>query len=496
MNDDLSHLQPAPVWQHFFRLCRIPRPSKNESMARAAIADWARERGLGTRIDPAGNLVLSKAASPGHEDHPGVVLQGHLDMVCQKNSDSAHDFARDPIRCEQQDGWLLAAETTLGADNGIGVALALAVLEDDTLVHPALEVLLTVDEEAGMGGARALHADALDGRLLINLDTEEWGEIYLGCAGSADVVIDSGFPAETTTTGRWMSLKLGGLLGGHSGIDIHRQRGNAIKLLARVLHDSELDLRLVSLAGGTARNALPREAEAVLLIDEADIDRLRAQIDTRITALREEFAGTEQGLRAELRPAKAGGKPLTQAATQAVLALLHALPHGVRQMSDQLPGVVDTSNNIGILRLDDGRLRVELMVRSLRAAGVDALCAEIVDSCASAGIEASVTGSAPGWTPNPDSALLALVRDVYRQNFGAEPVTQVIHAGLECGLFAAIWPDMDLVSFGPTIRGAHAPGERVEIESVARAWHLLTAVLAAIPARNKILPQAPAHPAR
>jgi dipeptidase D len=409
-------------------------------------------------------------------------------MVCQKNGGSAHDFDHDPIRCEVDDGWVFAPETTLGADNGLGVALALAVLEDDGLRHPALEVLLTVDEEAGMGGARALLADAVNGRLLINLDTEEWGEIYLGCAGSADVLVDVELPTEAragTAAADWqaVTVRLGGLIGGHSGIDIHRQRGNAIKLLARVLRGLSrvgLDFRLVALGGGTARNALPREAEAVLLVEDGE--RLRGEIDALLDVLRDELAGVEQGLRIDLLPASAGERLLTRDAAQTVLALLHTLPQGVRRMSDHLPGVVESSNNVGIFRLDGGRLRVDLMVRSLRAAGVDALCAEIVDLCALAGIEANVTAPAPGWTPNPDSALLALARDVYRQHFGAEAATQVIHAGLECGLFAALWPEMDIVSFGPTIRGAHAPGERVEIESVAKVWRLLTEVLAAIPA--------------
>jgi dipeptidase D len=484
----LTTLQPVSVWRHFSTLCAIPRASGHEEAVRAALAAWAQGRGLGVKTDSAGTLILSKPASAGYGNRPGVVLQGHLDMVCQKNSGSAHDFARDPVRAEVRDGWVVAPDTTLGADNGIGVALALAALEAGDLAHPALEVLLTVDEETGMGGARGLRAEALNGRLLLNLDTEEWGEIYLGCAGSADVLIDAEFPVAPPTgeIAAWqaVSLRLTGLTGGHFGIDIHRQRGNAIKLLARILHGlahggGDHAFRLGRLSGGTARNALPREAEAVLAV--ADVDRLRAETGKLADTLGEELAGVEHGLRIDILPTAMPATLLHPAAARSVLALLHTLPHGVRRMSNQLPGVVDTSNNVGVLRLENGRLRVDIMVRSLREAGVQALCAEIIDLCALAGIDARATGHAPGWRPNPDSALLALVREVYRQTFGGEAAIQVIHAGLECGLFAATWPEMDIISFGPTIHGAHAPGERVEIASVEKAWRLLGAILAAIP---------------
>jgi dipeptidase D len=483
----LSTLEPVPVWRHFSTLCSIPRASGHENTVRATLAAWARKRGLGVESDACGNLILRKPASPGYENRPGVVLQGHLDMVCQKNAASTHDFNRDPIYAEIRDGWVFAPETTLGADNGIGVALALAALEADDIDHPPIEVLLTADEETGMGGARGLRASALEGRLLINLDTEEWGTIYLGCAGGTDVLIEATFPSEpcagTAMAGsQAVILRLSGLIGGHSGIDIHRQHGNAIKLLARILRKlacDGLDFRLAALTGGTARNALPREAEAVLIV--GDIERLRTETDKLVAGLHAELSGVDENLYAEILPTATPVTLLDSTAARTVLALLHALPHGVRRMSNQLPGVVDTSNNVGILRLDGGRLQVEIMVRSLREAGIQALCAEIDDLCSLAGLNARAAGHAPGWRPNPDSALLAMTQDVYRRTFGAEAAIQVIHAGLECGLFAATWPDMDIVSFGPTIQGAHAPGERVEIASVSKAWRLLTALLAAIP---------------
>ncbi|MDR3214037.1 MAG: aminoacyl-histidine dipeptidase [Azoarcus sp.] len=484
---DISTLHPAPVWRHFSTLCRIPRASGQERALRDELAAWARARGLGVKVDAIGNLVLSKPASPGYENRPGVVLQGHLDMVCQKNGGSAHDFARDPVRPVLRDGWVTAGDTTLGADNGIGVALALAVLEAGDLVHPALEVLLTVDEEAGMHGALGLKADAVQGRLLLNLDTEEWGELYIGCAGSADVIADAPLPTEAPTPG-WqaVSVRLSGLAGGHSGIDIHRLRGNAIKLLAGLLYEfaeTNVDFQLATLAGGTAHNAIPREAEATLCL--ADATRLQAVADRHLERLRRELTSEDSGVRIEIAPSVVTpGAALTGEATRRVVALLHGLPYGVRAMSQDMPAVVETSNNIGEARLADGRLHVNAMVRSLREDGIRRLAAEIVYLFSVAGVDhVQATGAGPGWIPNPDSRLLALAQDVYRRTFGGEATVQVIHAGLECGVFGALWPEMDMISFGPTIRGAHSPGERVEAASVERAWRLLTGILADIPAR-------------
>ncbi|MDR2031477.1 MAG: aminoacyl-histidine dipeptidase [Azoarcus sp.] len=482
---ELSTLRPAPVWRHFSNLCRIPRASGQEKAVRDALAAWARGRGLGAKIDAAGNLVLDKPARRGYENRPGVVLQGHLDMVCQKNSGSAHDFAHDPIRPVLRDGWVMADETTLGADNGIGVALALAALEDEALPHPALEVLLTVDEESGMHGALGLEADALRGRLLLNLDTEEWGELYIGCAGSVDVVATAALPVESPPDdARALAVRLSGLAGGHSGIDIHRGRGNAIVSMARLLDGlaaAGIDARLAAFAGGTAHNALPREATATLLLAAPSAPaRLRAFADEFVTGLRGELPDEDGQVRIDIAPAPPAA-PLRADAARAVLSLLRGLPCGVRAMSERMPGVVETSNNIGELRLDGGRLYINAMVRSLRAAGLRALSEEIAARLSGAGLDVRMRGDGPEWTPAPDSRLLALARDVYRETFGGEAHVQVIHAGLECGVFSALWPDMEMISFGPTIHGAHAPGERVEAASVERAWNLLAGILAAIP---------------
>ncbi|MDR1854450.1 MAG: aminoacyl-histidine dipeptidase [Azoarcus sp.] len=483
---NLSELQPAPVWRHFSNLCQIPRASGQEAAVREALAEWGRARGLGVKADAAGNLVLSKKATPGYENRPGVVLQGHLDMVCQKNADSAHDFARDPIRASERDGWVSAADTTLGADNGIGVALALAVLEADDVPHPALEVLLTVDEEAGMHGALALRSEAVAGRLLLNLDTEEWGELYVGCAGSVDVLVDAALPTEAAPAGfAAVAVRLGGLAGGHSGIDIHRGRGNAIKLLAGFLHEmaeNDVDFRLAALCGGTAHNAIAREAEATLALEGGKAG-LQEAADRYVAATLKHLPAEDAGLRIEVEPLAAEpASTLSAASTRRVVALLHEMPYGVRAMSKTMAGVVETSNNLGEARLAGGKLHLNMMVRSLVDAGVKNLAHEIVYLLEARGFERHrVAGAGPVWTPNPDSKLLALAQEVYRRSFGGEAKVQVIHAGLECGVFAALWPGMDMISFGPTIQGAHSPDERVEVASVERAWKLLTGILAAIP---------------
>jgi len=483
---DLSRLEPAAVWRHFSTLCRIPRASGHERAVRDELMGWAKARGFGAQVDECGNLVLSKPATAGYENRPGVVLQGHLDMVCQKNSGSKHDFEHDSIEAELRDGWLVADETTLGADNGIGVALALAVLESGDVAHPALEVLLTLDEESGMSGAHGLRPDAVRGRLLINIDTEDWGEFYLGCAGGADVVVESAL-ASVPVPGGYQAVRIvvDGLRGGHSGVDIHLQRGNAIKLLVRALQAlvaGGVDFRVARLEGGTARNALAREAQAVIVVADASAETLQAALGRVGEDIAEELGGVDAGFRLRLLPESAVPlRVLDDDACRRVLGALHVAPHGVRRMSARVPGVVETSSNLGVLRVSAEAIEATLMVRSLLDAGTRELAAEIVSLFSLAGMSAEVREPYPGWAPNPHSGLLALFQSVYRCEFGGDAAVKVIHAGLECGILTAIWPDMDMISFGPTIRGAHAPGERVEVASVEKAWRLLVAVLGSIP---------------
>jgi dipeptidase D len=474
----MQQLEPSLVWRHFATLCSIPRPSKQEAALRRTLADWAAERGLETLIDGVGNLLIKKPGSRGRENEPAVAMQAHLDMVCQANAGTLHDFSKDPITPVVKDGWLVAENTTLGADNGIGVAMGLAALEDEGLSHPPLEILLTIDEEAGMSGAAGLKPGVLKATRMLNLDTEEWGEFYLGCAGGCDVNISRHCRTEAAPADwRFQRLTIAGLRGGHSGIDIHKGRGNANKLIARLLRGLAADglIRLSSLGGGTARNALPREAWAVIACRNDLADRVAAFQ----ALISDELSDQEGGITVSLAAAPAAPVISEPDQTQ-ILAALNAAPHGVKRMSSAAPGVVETSNNVGVIGLSEGVFTANLMVRSLRDSGTTMLADEIESLFTLAGCKVERSGCYPGWTPNPSSPLLALCRDVYKKKFGVDSAIQIIHAGLECGIIGAKYPAMDIISFGPTIRGAHAPGEHVEIETVGQCWDLLKAILAAL----------------
>ncbi len=479
----MRSLQPADVWAHFGTLCEIPRPSKHEDAVRRHLLTWAQaQEGLSTTVDPVGNLLVRKPASTGRENAPALAMQCHLDMVCQKNASSTHDFFKDPIRPVLKDGWVEAPDTTLGADNGMGVAMMLAVLGDPTLTHGPIEALFTVDEEAGMGGAQGLASDLIQARLMLNLDTEEWGEFYLGCAGGMDVLVERPGTPEPRPAGMsaW-TVSLSGLRGGHSGVNIHEERGNAIKLLVRILQDllPRHGWRLSSLQGGTARNALPREAFATIAINAGQEAALMAALAPWQLRLTQELTGVENGISLTAQTSAAG--PIMSLADQTRwLNILHAAPHGVRRMSQRVKGVVETSNNLGMVTLSAEHGACNFMVRSLIDSGSQALADEIVSLFALGGMAAQKTGQYPGWTPNPDSPLLALCQHVYEHQHGHAAQVQVIHAGLECGIIAAKYPGIDIVSFGPTIRGAHAPGERVEVASVARTWELLKSILSEV----------------
>lgn len=478
----MYNLQPPLVWRHFDLLCSVPRPSKQEDALRRKLCDWAARRGLDHSVDDAGNLLLTKAGSQGREAAAPVALQAHLDMVCQANSGIGHDFGKDPILPKIEEGWLLAEDTTLGADNGIGVALALAALEQEDLVHPPLEVLLTVDEEAGMSGAQGLPPGLLRATRMLNLDSEEWGEFTLGCAGGCDVTASDHYEGETAPSG-WLfhKITLSGLRGGHSGIDIHLGRGNANKLLVRLLRGWEKAeaIRLAAFAGGTARNALPREAWAIVALPAAAEREAKQRLEAFRALIAEELADREAGILVQIEAAEPSPL-LPEAAQRRLLAALHAAPHGVRRMSGSVPGVVETSNNLGIVTIGGGAFSANLMVRSLRDSATRMLAEEIESLFLLAGCRVETGGAYPGWTPNPDSPLLAQCQQVYQREFGAPAATQVIHAGLECGIIGAKYPGLDIISFGPTIKGAHAPGEKVEIASVGRCWQLLKAILAAL----------------
>ncbi|MDH4235023.1 MAG: beta-Ala-His dipeptidase, partial [Gallionella sp.] len=402
MPTSLKDLQPHPVWAHFATLCAIPRPSLHEAALREHLIEWAQSRGIAAIVDNAGNLILKKPASAGCEAQPGVILQGHLDMVCQTNAGTRHDFERDPIRAELRDGWVVAQDTTLGADNGIGVALALAALEEPGLIHPPLEVLLTVNEESGMDGARGLAPGTLHGTTLINLDTEEWGHFYLGCAGGVDVEVhhdcgNENIPPDYAS----LRFEVSGLRGGHSGIDIHLGRGNAIKLLAEALRDlaAHTGLRLIEMKGGTARNAIPREAFASCALPAALAANIDEWVRHRHLAWRKRFADADANVSFvckhydTLPPTPNSPTSISPSDQKRLLAFLDIAANGVSRTSDAFPGVTDTSSNLGVLALEKGAFRATFKVRSLHDTRADALADKLVEQAAAHGLRAWKDGA-------------------------------------------------------------------------------------------------------
>jgi len=488
MSSLFENLQPRSVWSHFATLCEIPRSSYHEEALVAHLREWAKSHGIDAVVDAAGNLILSKPASPGCESLPGVILQGHLDMVCQANSGTQHDFERDAIKTVVRDGWVVAENTTLGADNGIGVALALAALEASDWIHPSLEVLLTINEESGMDGARGLAAGTLRGQTLINLDTEEWGHFYLGCAGGVDVEVSEVCEQQAVPPDyALLRFSVSGLRGGHSGIDIHLGRGNAIKLLTEALRDlaAHTDVRLIEMQGGTARNALPREAYALCALPETVAANIDGWVRHRHQAWQERFAQIDAGVSFDCQHYDVLPETsVVPSAQSRLLTFLDTAANGVSCMSEDIAGVVDTSDNLGVVSLVKGEFRAIFNVRSLYEGRKDAFADKLIAQAEAYELHACKRGAYPGWTPNPASPLLELCQRVYREQYGESASLQVIHAGLECGLLAASHPHLDMISFGPDIRGAHAPGERVEITSVGRCEQLLKAVLQALAGRE------------
>ncbi len=477
-----SGLKPESVWKHFAALCRIPRQSKHEGPIRDYLRKWATEQGFANIIDKGGNLIIRKPACPGREKIPGVILQAHLDMVCQKNDSVQHDFSRDPIHAVVRGNLVLSENTTLGADDGIGVALALAALEDSTLVHGPLEVLLTVDEEEGMGGASKLATDVLQGKILLNLDSETWGDFCLGCAGGMDIPVERrGHPEPFPAGWQAVQIDITGLRGGHSGINIHEGRGNAIKILVRILHslESRFPISLSSLTGGTARNALPREASAIIAIQPENMALLDDLLQQWQNLIRQELAGVDENIRIGRKSATAG-EVMSSADQRIWLHSLHAAPHGIWRMSVSAPCSPETSNNLGTVNLQPDNGSCTFMVRSTIDSACNALVEEIASLFSLSGIQVRKENAYPGWTPDLSSPLLALCRKIYRQEFGGEPATHIIHAGLECGILKSKYPGLDIISFGPTIHSPHAPGESVEIDTVGKSWQFLKALLNAI----------------
>ncbi len=484
---ELSQLSPQPLWDIFAKICSIPHPSYHEEALAQHIMTWAKEKGLHAERDQVGNILLRKPATKGMENRKPVALQAHLDMVPQKNNDTVHDFTKDPIQPYIDGEWVKARGTTLGADNGIGMASALAVLSDDSVEHGPLEVLLTMTEEAGMDGAFGLQPNWLKADILINTDSEQEGEIYMGCAGGIDFITRMTLQREAIPAGyQTLKLTIKGLKGGHSGADIHLGLGNANKLLARFLFEQakDLDLRVLDLNGGTLRNAIPREGSVTLAIAADKVDQLKSLSQDYLATLQNELAAVEKNLTVVLEPVSSEAKALTKETQQRLVALLNATPNGVIRMSDAVKGVVETSLNVGVVTMNENEAEIICLIRSLIDSGKDYVVSMLTAIGQLAGAETSPKGGYPGWQPDPSSPVMALVRETYEKLFNKTPNIMVIHAGLECGLFKKPYPDMDMVSIGPTMTGPHSPDEQVHIESVGQYWQLLTALLKAIPERK------------
>ena len=480
MSQELKTLQPQLLWKHFSALCAIPRPSKNEGKAAEFVKEFAIAQGLDYTVDTTGNVILRKPASPGMEDRPGVVLQAHLDMVPQKNNNVQHDFEKDPIEAYIDGDWVKAKGTTLGSDNGIGVVAALAVFESKDVKHGPLEALFTVDEETGMTGANGLEAGLLKGSIFINLDSEEEGELYIGCAGGINA--ESCFPYTSETADSNVSafeLRLTGLKGGHSGLDINLGRGNANKLMNRFLWNAarKHGLRLSSINGGNMRNAIPREAFAVVTVPSAKADEFQEEVAKFLSTMTAELAGVESGISFTAHPVECPDTVMDKVSQNKLFNLIYAIRNGAVRMISDMPEVVETSTNLAIVRSNGQQVEIMCLLRSSVDSAKMGLANAIVATCELAGATTQLSGSYPGWKPNFDSAILKTMKDVYQKLYGKPAEVKVIHAGLECGIFGKNYPDMDYISFGPTIQHPHSPGEKVNIPSVAKFWEYLVETL-------------------
>ena len=478
----MKNLNPKGVWENFHSLTQIPRPSgKKKEMGEFLVA-YGRSLGLETLQDAIGNVLIRKPASPGMENHPGVILQGHMDMVPQKNNNTKHDFEKDPIRAYVEDNgeWVTADGTTLGADNGIGVAAAMAILADKNAVHPPLEAFFTVDEETGMYGANALEAGFLQGKKLLNLDSETEGELYIGCAGGVDTTARFAFePVPVEEGDIALKVELTGLKGGHSGCDIHLQRANANKLLFRFLKVAvaEYEARLASVAGGSLRNAIPREAEAIITIPAEGKQEMLDLIDEWEDLFIKEYDGVEENIHFSATEVPC---PATEMPEDVQDFLIHAItvcPHGVFRMIPEMPDVVETSNNLSTISMEGNCVKVLCLTRSSVESRKEELRQMIQSAFSMAGAEVEFTGDYPGWKPNTRSQLLNVMKEVYKQQFNAEPRVITIHAGLECGIIGRNYPGMEMISFGPTIEHPHSPDERVNIATVQKFYQYILAIL-------------------
>ncbi len=480
MSEAIRQLEPAVVWNRFADLNAVPRPSKKEEKVIQFMLDFGRNLGLESFKDGVGNVIIRKPASPGMEDRKTVTMQSHLDMVHQKNSGTDFDFDHEGIRMQIDGNWVKAEGTTLGADNGLGVAAIMAILESDTITHPPIEALFTIDEETGMTGAMGLEAGILKGDILLNLDTEEDDEIDIGCAGGVDVTAKGVYEQiAVMDNSTAYSISVKGLNGGHSGMDIHRGLGNANKIMNRLLYEASASFgfQLAEIDGGGLRNAIPRESFATVVVGSENEEEFNASMEQQKDILKTEFAEVDPDLEISITETKLPDTAMNPEDQQRLLNAIYAAWNGVYRMSPSFADLVETSNNIARVQVADGKISISCLTRS----SVESSKADLANTLKSvfelAGYEVTFSGSYPGWRPNPTSEILKVLKNQYKTLFQEEPRVVACHAGLECGILGRHYPEMDMISIGPTIEGAHSPDERLSIPSVQKFWKFLKSVL-------------------
>lgn len=481
-------LKPAAVFHYFEEICQVPRPSKKEEKIVAYLKEFGKKHNLETKVDEVGNVLIKKPASKGMENCKTVVLQSHVDMVCEKNNNVSHDFLTDPIETIIDGEWMKANGTTLGADNGIGVATELAILADDTLEHGPIECLFTIDEETGLTGAFALKEGFMNGDILLNLDSEDEGELFIGCAGGIDSVAEFNYYEADVPDGYFFcKIEVKGLKGGHSGGDIHLGRANANKILNRflTLAFNKYDLYLCEIDGGNLRNAIPREAHAIIAIPEANKHDLRTDLNVFTAEVQAEYAVTDPDMELILSSEPARAKAIDADTTQRLLQTLYAVPHGVYAMSQDIPGLVETSTNLASIKMKPGNIiRIETSQRSSTASSKQDIANMVRTVFEMGGAVVTFGDGYPGWKPNTHSEILEIATVSYKRLFGVDAQVKAIHAGLECGLFLDKYPGLDMISFGPTLQGVHSPDERMLIPTVEKFWLHLTDILKHIPEKK------------
>ncbi len=480
MSQEVRKLEPSSLWNHFADLNAVPRPSKKEERVIAFMKSFGESLGLKTIVDEIGNVIIYKPGTAGYEDHTPVILQGHLDMVHQKNNDVNFDFDKEGIKMYIDGDWVKAEGTTLGADNGIGVAATMALLSSKDIPHPPLEALFTIDEETGMTGAAALQPGLLDGKILLNLDSEDDSEITIGCAGGIDVTVTKQYHEEIVREGHTgLIIKVKGLTGGHSGMDIHRGRGNANKLMNRLLWNAAdtHDVHIHQINGGGLRNAIPRESTAHVWVKDADLAQVKATIQSEAQLIIKEYSTTDPSLEILVEAGNFGTAIMNREDQTALLNAIYAAPNGIYRLSPDVEDLVQTSNNLAHVSVKSGHIKIDNLTRS--AVDSEKLdLAHAIQSCFQLmGAEVRLTGSYPGWAPDPHAKINAVLADAFERHYGKKPAILACHAGLECGIIKNAYPDVDMISFGPNIRGAHSPDEKVQISSVAKFWELLKKVL-------------------